>query len=347
MSRPVDSSDQTVSDAQLRASLEDALANHFRKNVRLLALDRRPSEYRSSFAIEELRAQLDDGSTLEIVFKNLSRDVLDAKARRAKPEFLYDPAREIETYRMILSPNHLSAPLFYGAVADEPLQRYWLFIERARGVELYQSGDFNVWMRAARWLADMHSRFAHKQDLKSLAHAARLLIYDERFYRVWIERAQLFLSNNDSSFDREVRDKVEWLASRYDKVVERLVAMPVTFIHGEFYASNVLVEETGERVCPVDWEMSAVAPGLVDVAALAAGSWSEQQKAALASAYLDALSTKGATSLAMDEMLIDFQYCRLHIAVQWLGWFGRRRAFEAHAHDWSGESINLAEQLGL
>ena len=32
----------------------------------------------------------------------------------------------------------------------------------------------------------------------------------------------------------------------------------MTFIHGEFYASNVLVNITGGklRVCPVDWELA-------------------------------------------------------------------------------------------
>ena len=41
-----------------------------------------------------------------------------AEGRGAKPAFLYDPLREIETYRRILGPRKVDAPACYGAVAD-------------------------------------------------------------------------------------------------------------------------------------------------------------------------------------------------------------------------------------
>jgi aminoglycoside phosphotransferase (APT) family kinase protein len=42
-------------------------------------------------------------------------------------------------------------------------------------------------------------------------------------------------------------------------------------------------------VCPVDWEMAAVGPGLVDLAALSAGGWTAPEREALALAYYAAL----------------------------------------------------------
>ena len=39
---------------------------------------------------------------------------------------------------------------------------------------------------------------------------------------------------------------MEQLFGDYDRVVGHLVALPVTFLHGEFYAFNVLVCEEGE-----------------------------------------------------------------------------------------------------
>jgi Phosphotransferase enzyme family len=74
---------------------------------------------------------------------------------------------------------------------------------------------------------------------------------------------------------------IEKLFGNYDRVVERLLEFPVTFLHGEFYASNVLVvceEGEGWRVCPVDWEMAAVGPGLIDLAALTAGRWTADER---------------------------------------------------------------------
>ncbi|HJQ26310.1 MAG TPA: phosphotransferase [Blastocatellia bacterium] len=336
----IDGATPIVGDAELCGALEAALGDHRGAAVRVRALRRNLSAYRSSFAIEEIAVELDDGTALDLVFKNLSRQGLDERARRAKPDFLYDPLREIETYRLILSPAALGAPAFYGAEVEPQQQRYWLFIEKVAGVELYQVGEFAVWQEAARWLAQLHSRFGESEELAAMARAAHLLRCNESYYRVWMDRARNFLGS---------RDRIGWLAARYQRVIERLLALPQTFIHGEFYASNLLVQTTAEglRVRPVDWEMAAMGPGLIDLAALVAGNWTEAQRAALAAAYHAALTPDGQPPSPMDEFLIELDYCRLHVAVQWLGWFGRRRAFLPHARDWLGEAVVLAERLRL
>ena len=68
-------------------------------------------------------------------------------------------------------------------------------------------------------------------------------------------------------------------AARYDAVAEQLAALAPTFIHGEFYPSNVLVQQGGRtpRVCPIDWEIAAIGPGLLDLAALSVGKWTERR----------------------------------------------------------------------
>ncbi|HEY9232764.1 MAG TPA: aminoglycoside phosphotransferase family protein, partial [Blastocatellia bacterium] len=241
------------------------------------------------------------------------------------------------------------APAFYGAGVDPQRQRYWLFIEKVPGVELYQVGEFAMWEEAARWLARLHSRFGDPSRWAALARAAHLITCDESYYRAWIDRAQNFLGRGDAAQPKAVRDRMAWLAARYDRVIERLLTLPQTFLHGEFYASNLLVQEAAEgwRVCPVDWEMAATGPGLIDLAALTAGNWTDAQRAALATAYHAALSPDSQALWPGDEFLIELDYCRLHIAVQWLGWFGRRRAFLPHARDWLGEAVALAERLRL
>jgi aminoglycoside phosphotransferase len=270
-------------------------------------VERNPSPYRTSFPLEELRIELADGTRLQLVRKDLRRSALGVIAHRVKPEFLHDPGREIEAYRLLAGPR-LGTPACYGA------GRGWILLEKVPGVELAQIGELDDWRRAARWLARLHATFAETPPSSRL-----LLDHDAAYYRLWPQRAAARAP------------QVEWIAARYEAVVERLVALPRTLIHGEFYASNVLV--AGERVAPVDWEMAAVGPGLVDLAALVTG-WKGEERAAIVAAY------PGVDDLAMAA-------CRLHLALQWLGWSTDWTPPPAQAYDWLAEVREAAERLGL
>jgi thiamine kinase-like enzyme len=119
--------------------------------------------------------------------------------------------------------------------------------------------------------------------------------------------------------------------------------MPKTVIHGEFYASNVLVagDLASPRVCPVDWELAAAAPGLIDLAALVSGGWGDEDREALVSAYGAALGWGSFSARRLD-------LARLHLAVQWLGWAGPGWSPPSgQRQDWLGEGLALAERLGL
>jgi hypothetical protein len=308
---------------------------------------RRPCQFRSSFALEELDAQLDDGKSLKLMFKDMSIKGLSDKARKVKPHFLYDPVREIDTYRLLLSRGDLGTAAFYGATVDRERERYWLFMENVAAVALWQVGALDTWRQAARWLAGMHVRFAGRID--GSAPTDHLLRYDADFYRLWPQRAQFFVYRPRGSRGRSARHALEWLASRYDQVVERLTVLPVTFIHGEFYASNVLIGEQHERprVCPIDWEIAAVGPALIDLAALTAGRWEEDVRESLADAYRAELSELDGFDVAPDGFEPALDCCRLHLAVQWLGWAPDWSPPRAHRQNWLAEAVRLAEKLGL
>jgi hypothetical protein len=49
----------------------------------------------------------------------------------------------------------------------------------------------------------------------------------------------------------------------------------------------------------------------------------------------------------MGQMLRSLDYCRLHIAVQWLGWSEDWQPPSAHTHNWLGETLQLAQKLRL
>lgn len=320
----VGSQTRPASTPELRAALEDSL------HLGVVKVDRRPSAYRSTFPLEELDVQLENGMLLELMFKDLSAP--DEGASSAKPAVLYSPEREIDIYRRFLETAGLGTARCFGAVVDPPGERYWLFLERVRGVELYQVGDFDIWQRVAAWLAKMHLRSG---GLGHCETSGRGIEYDARYFRRWLPRAREF---HDAPW-------LSHLGDRYERNVEQLAALPRTLIHGEFYASNILVENTnvGLRVCPVDWEMTGSGSGLLDLAALIAGRWTEQEKRALALAYY------GASHLSMSQgsFLAALQCCRLHLAIQWLGWSPSWTPPQEHRNDWIGEGERLVIELGL
>jgi thiamine kinase-like enzyme len=331
----------------LRRALEQVLAQQHAARFPIVGLERRASAYRSSFRLEEIRVAFGDGTALDLIFKDVSFQSLSEAARRARPEFLHDPLREIEAYSFVARES-LGTACLYGAVVDVLSERYWLLLEHVTGDELYKIGDFSTWEYAARWLADMHLRFASQSQSWAEPRPARWLKYDAQYYRRWMQRAQRLSHSHWGIHSADARRGFLRLAERYEQVVVRLASLPVTWIHGEFYASNILIgrHSGGLRVCAVDWEMAAMGPGLVDLAALVSGNWNDDERTALALSYLGRLQESGCGAPPTDLFLNALDDCRLHLAVQWLGWSGDWTPPAAHRHDWLHEALHLAEKVG-
>lgn len=324
-----------LGDAALVEALQGSLGD-----ASVAQLDRRPSAYRTSFPLEEVDALLSDGTVLRLVLKDLRRRALDGAARRAKPAFLYSPRREVAVYRSVLSTAPLGTARLFAAADEGGREPPWLLLERVPGVELYQVGDLGVWREVARWLARLHARFLRPETLPA---EAPLIRHDAAYYRRWMRRALAFRRRRGGS-----TDGLERVAERYDEVVERILALPRSLIHGELYASNVLVQERAgraRRVCPVDWETAALGPGLVDLAALVAGAWSEAERESIARAYLDEWTDLAPAPLPEETFRDGLACCRLHLAVQWLGWSARWSPPREHAHDWLREALDLSERI--
>ena len=194
MSRVDETPNARLCTSQLEEILAEALRFHVSVPCRISKLERRPSALRSSFALEELDILLVDGTTLRLMFKDLSWEALNESGRRAKPAFLYDPLREIEMYQSVLPHYQFGTAICYGALTNRAQGQYWLFLERVSGSELYRVGEFDVWQEVARWLAVMHGRLAGEVELRRTTH---LLVYNEAFYRVWLQRAVAFISAAD------------------------------------------------------------------------------------------------------------------------------------------------------
>jgi aminoglycoside phosphotransferase (APT) family kinase protein len=299
--------------------------------------ERRRSPFRTSFPIEEVDLELADGETLRLMGKRIDRAALSREAQLAKPRFLHDPQREPEVYRALLPQAPAGPPEFFGSVLEG--DRRWLFVEWVEGRELFQVGERELWEEAARWLARFHLALAPERE--RLRREARLLDHDAAFYRRWIERAREFAAEPKP---------IDWLAARHEQAVEALLAQPRTVLHGEFYASNVLVasdfgptplgRNSDARIAAVDWELAATGTGLSDLAALVSG-WPDEDRAAIAAAYA---AEPGIPAFSRR----DLDLARLQVAIQWLGWAPPEwEPPQGQRHDWLGEAVALAEELGL
>jgi aminoglycoside phosphotransferase (APT) family kinase protein len=306
----------------------------------IVSVRRRPYKYATSFLLEELRLGLANGGSTVVILKDLSWDLLGDDARRSKPEFLYEPRRELETYLRILRPSGVG-PRCYAAGYHTSGSDGWLILEKVRGIELWQVGDLRTWESVARWIAKLHSRFMGKAT-ELLSSNPHLLRHDFRWFVSWAERARVAILGSADQRTRELLDMLD----RYDEIASVLASLPNTFVHGEFFPSNILVQPNVKdpEVWPVDWEMTAVGPGLLDTAALVAG-WGRLERETLVSAYRLAMVEHGVATGSISEVLEVVSMCQLHFALQWLGWAENWRPPSEHARDWIGEALTSAREL--
>jgi hypothetical protein len=340
-----------MSDQELRERLEEVLAQRLRRPVRVTHLARRQSEYCASYCVQELDATLDEGTKLELVYKELDKNSMLKEARAVKPHFLLDPRREIDAYRIVLEPCKLDVAAFYGVIERAEVDGLGIVLERIQGTHLWQFGAFAAWEQAARWLAHLHAGPA----TATARACARLIRYDRPFYLRWKDRAVRFVTN-DPARDEAAKANMRRLAGTYETVVDDLCSLPQVFVHGDYHPSNILCAQ-GEppqrgnqleyRVRPIDWEMAGVGPAAIDLAALTAGTWSDEQRCQMIGAYWNAVPDRCRDTTSLDNLVLSVEYARLHWAIRWLGWSERWVAPRAQARDWLAEALNAARRVGL
>lgn len=335
---------------QVEALLQVMLSRGLGTARRIRAVEHRSSSTRSSFTLEEVDVIVDEGELVRLVLKILGSPGLQASAAMAKPLFLHDPLREIELYRHVFADRpELGVPALHSTVVEPEHDRYWMLLERVAGSELSGAAEVEVWLAAARWLAGMHAELGPLVDYPSTPGITRLLRYDRDFLRMWVTRAQSIVRAQDSVLPAELRMGMNRLAGRYEGVVQRLLEMPRTVIHGEFHPANIVVRQEGgtARVCALDWEMAGIGPHLLDLAALLAGVAEDERRREIAVAYRQALPRAIRDLRSEAEFLGDLAFCRLHMAVQWLGEAPHGAPPAYRVEDWLTKVLRLAEGLDL
>jgi aminoglycoside phosphotransferase (APT) family kinase protein len=327
------------SDEELRRCLEAALAEVEPKAPRVTALERRPFAYETSFAIDEVRVRTDQGEELDLLVKDVGAGLSPAAAA-TKPSRALDPRREIAVYRHLLHPAAVPAPRFYGAAEDAGVGRAWLFLERVHGEVLADEGDRGAWRAAAAWAAELHEAVKEQRDpgLDPL-----LLDRDRSWYE---DRLAAAIAACEGSGKRELASR---LRDGGDALLDRLDGLPRAFVHGELYASNVIVARQGSpetvQVKSVDWEMAGTGPFALDLAALVTG-WEGEEREAMYDAFHVALPAE-ATAISAADLSEAVSLCELALALQWLGWSADWQPPAEHRRDWAADVGRLLEEKGL
>jgi hypothetical protein len=269
-------------------------------------VERQSWPYASSHPME----RVDAPGEPPLLFKDLSRS-----HNLPRPAFLSDPRGEITAYRDVLSRLDVDAPSYRASLVDD--DRAWLFIELIEGIPLWQVAELEVWEEAARSLAALHASGA--------STASTLLRYDEdELSRRYALSGSLLGGPTTGA-----------------RVAARLARLPQTTIHGELYASNVVIQRDAAgdvHVRPVDWETAGAGPGVLDLAALTAGSWTDAERSRIEQAYFDALPVE------LRPVNGDLDYARLLLAAQLVGCSPPN---DEHGHDWAAVALGLIEKLRL
>jgi len=328
------------SDEELRRCLERALAGIESGSPTVAELTRQPFEYETSFAIDALAVRLSDGQDLDLLVKDVGTAGLSASASAAKPARALDPRREIAVYRSALQGSGVPAPRFYGATEDAASGRAWLFLEHVPGEVLADVGEPEAWRAAARWAARLDGAVQAQWDP---ALDPLLLDRDRGWHQHWAAAAV-------AACESSGRDELALRLCRCTPaLLDRIEGLPRAFVHGELYASNVIVQRRGPepaQVKPVDWEMAGTGPFALDLAAILTG-WEGEARAAMHEAFHAALPDATRVTISRDELREAVALCELALALQWLGWASNWLPPAEHRRDWAAEAARLLEETGL
>jgi hypothetical protein len=258
---------------------------------------RKPNPYQSSFPSEVVSCRLDGGGEVHLLCKYGVSFGCAGHGSRGGIAF------EATVYRDVLQPLGTSSPAYYGDYIDPMSGETWLVIEYVDGLPLSKASQDDV-LEAARWIGRLHAAAA---TLGSTA-SANLHVYSAQYYQAWAERTALYT--------RQVRPDLGWVSAvcdRFRDVVPDLLSVPQTVIHGEYYPENVLVQ--AGRICPVDWQSTAMAAGEVDLASMTEGRWPEDLAARCELAYAEARWPDGAP----ERFEKTLEAARLYWPLRWLG----------------------------
>jgi aminoglycoside phosphotransferase (APT) family kinase protein len=239
---------------------------------------------------------------------------------------------EAKVYELVVDGCGLSRPRYYGVIPYRD-GRASLVLEYIDGaLSVSKAADRDAMARAASWIGRFH------MAPRLSERAARTLVrYDDSYFEAWGRRAKRNIEGHAL--------ETPWLTELCDSfgaASRTLFSSETTVVHGEFYPDNILYRN--RTLYPIDWEWAALAPGLIDLAALTDGPWGHNTIMSCLEAYCSA--RWGGRQREARDLEQELAAARIYLFLRWLG--GKRdRAMETEARRRAGDIEPVAERLGL
>jgi hypothetical protein len=266
----------------------------------LVVLGRERNLYRSTYPSEIITCCWSDGRTAKLMCKYGPAHTPNSFGHRGGISY------ETKIHSHILQFLKLPTACYRGSYLDNSTNMLWLFVDYLEGtVRIRETSEPCGMLReAAQWIGQFHLA----AESRRAATDGWTIVYDFDYYDGWIARTLKFTEGSHSNFP--------WLLElcRQSQLCFKLFSDgPSSFIHGEYYPSNILAH--GGRIVPVDWESAARAAGEIDLAMLTDG-WPQSDVDGVVEAYRAA---RWPDLELPDDFGHRLRVAELYVQFRWLG----------------------------
>ncbi|HZT96340.1 MAG TPA: aminoglycoside phosphotransferase family protein [Chloroflexota bacterium] len=280
--------------------LEEGLAVHLDRPVRIVEITSQPLNERSTHPIERLSVRLETGDELPVIFKRLDPAARPGGGRQ-----------EVLIYQRVVPNARFGAPVLYASLYNHEEAQYWLFLEEVRGWTL-DDGDWEDYLAAARSLGRLHGTYLEREaELRQFGCLPEL----GRWYyetAVRTARRNLHLAGAEEALVR-----FDGLMVGFNAVVRQLVRQPRALVHGDIFVHNILIQ-SGGRIRLVDWELAAIGLPQWELSRLLSG-WGTDKRH-LVEVYLDEYQRAAGSPVNLPAFWRTLSQCEIVNPLLELGW---------------------------
>ncbi len=182
-----------------------------------------------------------------------------------RPGLTNPGVREAGLYRSLALQLPMATPALIAADAAGS----WLVLEAVEAAESSGEWDLPTFQEALALLARLHERFWDlADDLSAYPWLARPFSRD---FEVHVYSAAQALGQvvrdewpPQIAQSPQILGTIGQMIFQADQIVQPLRALPSTLLHGDFWAGNIVCDDTGDMVV-LDWQLAAIGPGVLDL----------------------------------------------------------------------------------
>ncbi|MEI7555341.1 phosphotransferase [Candidatus Chlorohelix sp.] len=236
---------------------------------------------------------------------------------------------ELLTYRYLFAQSNRWTPLFYGSF--EVGNEIWLFLEDLGDRTLNKEQTVANLYRAISTLADLHASFELHVARGKLPSKVDLPYYDADKYRqsavAALSTTELLVKQgNYPAVTSRHLAKLDIVVSGYSRVVDTLVQLPQTLVHGEFDADNIILSAQDSRVVILDWSTAFFGAGLldlIDITNFAVNAFGNEMMPKVTQAYLQAYRAISGTPYRVDDLEQALVSAQIEKKMSLIRWFNQ------------------------